>query len=70
MSDLGLLKQFLGLKIEQNSDGIMVTQSKYISNMLVKFNMVEYRPAPFPFLSGISLDEGKNTPPMALSIDS
>ena len=29
MSDLGLLKQFLGLEIEQNSDGIMVTQSKY-----------------------------------------
>ena len=28
MSDLGLLKQFLGLEIEQNSDGIMVTQSK------------------------------------------
>ena len=26
MSDLGLLKQFLGLKIEQNYDGIMVTQ--------------------------------------------
>ena len=25
MSDLGLLKQFLGLEIEQNSDGIMVT---------------------------------------------
>ena len=28
MSDLGLLKQFLGLKIEQNSDGIIVTQQK------------------------------------------
>ena len=26
MSDLGLLKQFLGLEIEKNSDGIMVTQ--------------------------------------------
>ena len=25
MSDLGLLKQFLGLEMEQNSDGIMVT---------------------------------------------
>ena len=25
MSDLGLLKQFLGLEIEQNSDGITVT---------------------------------------------
>ena len=28
MSDLGLLKQFLGLQIEQNYDGIMVTQYK------------------------------------------
>ena len=28
MSDLGLLKQFLGLEIKKNSDGIMVTKSK------------------------------------------
>ena len=28
MSDLGLLKKNLGFAIEQNSDGIMVTQSK------------------------------------------
>ena len=28
MSDLGLLKQFLGLEIEQNYDRIMVTQYK------------------------------------------
>ena len=40
MSDLGLLKQFLGLKIEQNIDGIMVTQYKYISYLLFNFNMV------------------------------
>ena len=40
MSDLGLLKQFLGLEIAQNSDGIMVTKSQYISYLLFKFNMV------------------------------
>ena len=68
MSDLGLLKQFLGLEIEQNSDGIMVTQSKYISEILVKFNMDDCRHAPFPFLSGISLEEGKHTPPMHCTI--
>ena len=68
MSDLGLLKQFLGLEIEQNFDGIMVTQSKYISDLLVKFNMAECRPTPFPFLSGISLEEGKSTPPMDCTI--
>ena len=50
MSDLGLLKQFLGLEIEQNIDGIMVNQSKYISYLLVKFNMAKFKASPFPFL--------------------
>ena len=67
MSDLELLKQFLGLEIEQNSDGIMVTQSKYISYLLLKFNMAEFRPAPFPFLSGISWLTD-TTPPMDCTI--
>ena len=30
--------------------------------------MAECRPAPFPFLSGISLEEGKHTPPMDCTI--
>ena len=68
MSDLGFLKQFLGLKIEKNYDGIMVTQYKYILELLVKFNMDYFRPAPFPFLSGIILEDGKSTPPMDCTI--
>ena len=64
MSDLGLLTQFLGLEIAQNFDGIMVTQYKYISNMLFNFNMDECKASPFPFLLVISLKEGKSTPPM------
>ena len=47
----------LGLKIEKNSDGIMVTQSKYISDLLVKLNMAQFSAAPFPFLSRINLEE-------------
>ena len=70
MSDLGLLKQFLRLEIEKNSDGIMVTQSKYISDLLFKFNMAEFRPSPFPFLSRTALMKEKAHPPWtALSID-
>ena len=46
----------------------MVTQSKYISELLVKFNMAEFKAAPFPFLSGISLEEGKSTPRMDCTI--
>ena len=41
MSNLGLLKQFIGLEISQDFDGIMVTQYKYISDLLFKFNMAE-----------------------------
>ena len=68
MSDLGLLRQFLELEISQDYDGIMETQSKYVSDMLIKFNMADCNPAPFPFLSGISLEEGKSTPPMDSTI--
>ena len=51
MSDLGLLRQFLALEITQDYDGIMVTQSKYIADMLIKFNMAYCNAALFPFLS-------------------
>ena len=68
MSDLGLLKKFLGLKIEKHFDGIMVTKYKYISDLLVNFNMAESKADPLPFLSGISLEEGKSTPPMDCTI--
>ena len=47
MSVLGLLKQFLGLKIY---DGIMVTQSKYILDLLFNFNRMNVGcTIPFPF---------------------
>ena len=68
MSDLGLLKQFLGLEIELNYDGIMVTQFIYISDLLLKFNMAEFRAYPSHLFSWISLEEGKITPPMDCTI--
>ena len=59
---------YLGLEIEKNSDGIMVTQYKYISDLLLNFNMDECNAATFPFLLGINLEEGKSTPPMDCTI--
>ena len=51
MSDLGLIKPFLGLEITQNFDGIMISQSKYYLYLINKFNMEECKAT--PFLSGI-----------------
>ena len=50
MTDLGLLKQFLGLEIEQSDAGIKESQSKYDIYLLLKFKMDECKESKCPFL--------------------
>ena len=50
MTDLGLLIQFLGLKIAQSQHGIKVHQSKYALDFLIKFSMKDCNPSKTPFL--------------------
>ena len=51
MTDLGILRQFLGLEISQSSSGIKGSHSKYASYMLNKFRMEECNPTKTPLLS-------------------
>ena len=62
MSDLDPLRQFLELEITQDFDGIIVKQYKYVLYLLITFNMADFKAAPFPFLLGISVEEGNTTP--------
>ena len=62
MKDLGLLSQFLGLKIAQTKQGIKVHQSKYALDLLNKFNMKDCKPSKTPFLSGVKLKEVDSSP--------
>lgn len=39
MSDLGEVNYFLGLKFKQSSCGILITQSKYVEDLLAHFKM-------------------------------
>ena len=39
MIDLGLLRQFIGIEVTHNTSGIMISQSKYSSDMLKRFHM-------------------------------
>ena len=57
MTDLGLLSQFLGLKIAQSQHGIKVHQSKYALDLLNNFNMKYCKPSKTQFLSGVKLEE-------------
>ena len=56
MTDLGLLRQFIGLEVSQNTLGIMISQSKYSLDMLKRFHMEYCKASPCPFLLGIRLE--------------
>ena len=62
MTDLGLLSQFLGLKIAQYQHGIKLHQSKYALDFPNKFNMKYCKPSKTPFLSGVKLEEAGSSP--------
>ena len=62
MTGLGLLRQFICLKVSQKTSGIMISQYRYSSYMLRIFHMEYFKEAPCPFLSRIRLEEGVSTP--------
>ena len=55
MTDLGLLRQFIGLEIEKYQAGIKFSQQKYSEEFLLKFKMAECKASKFPFLSRTKL---------------
>ena len=57
MTDLQLLRQFLGLEIQQFEARIKVSQPTYAANLLLKFKMVECKESKLPFLSRIKLGD-------------
>ena len=68
MTDLGLLRQFVGLEIEQNGKGIMLSQPQYALDLLKKFNMAECKASKSPFLSGIKMHEFGNSPMVDITL--
>eukprot|EP00253_Pinus_taeda_P008156 PITA_08156 len=62
MTDMGPLHFFLGLEISQDATGIKLSQDKYAWDLLERFCMGDCKPAPTPFLSGVHLEDGGDTP--------
>ncbi|WOH04396.1 hypothetical protein DCAR_0623805 [Daucus carota subsp. sativus] len=61
MKELGELKHFLGLEIEQTKDGLFLCQLKYARDLLGKFGMLECKPVPTPMVPNSKLcsEEGQ-----------
>src|SRR5271154_7578075 len=57
MSLLGELNYFLGLQIHQKENGIFISQSKYIKEMLKKFKLEDCKPVSTPMITGCKLSK-------------
>ena len=48
MSSMGELTFFLGLQVKQSSSGIFISQDKYVTDILKRFNFNTVKPAATP----------------------
>eukprot|EP00253_Pinus_taeda_P028924 PITA_28924 len=57
MTDMGLLRYFLGIEIDQNENGIFISQEKYAIELLERFNMQDSKAAITPIAMGLKLSK-------------
>ncbi|KAG6433493.1 hypothetical protein SASPL_105107 [Salvia splendens] len=60
MTDLGIMKYFLGIQVKQSGGEIVISQEKYIEDLLKKFHMENYNPVFSPMATNDKLkkDDG------------
>ena len=66
MTDLGLMKFFMGIEVQQSESGIFISQYKYASEVLKGFNMSNCKTSTTPVITGLKLskdDEGSTVGP-------
>jgi hypothetical protein len=61
MTDMGPLKVFLGIDMNQDDSRIKLCQAKYTKDLLVKFHLRNYKFASTPFFSRVRLHDGEDT---------
>eukprot|EP00253_Pinus_taeda_P033287 PITA_33287 len=60
MTDIGLLRYFLGIEVEQSGNGIFISQEKYVNELLERFNMQDNKSAITPTVMGLKLSKEDN----------
>ncbi|XP_027922735.1 uncharacterized protein LOC114180632 [Vigna unguiculata] len=57
MTDLGIMKYFLGLEVDQSTTGIFVSQKRYAEELLMKAKMSKCNPVSTPMEPGTKLSK-------------
>ncbi|KAL0284906.1 UNVERIFIED_CONTAM: Retrovirus-related Pol polyprotein from transposon RE1 [Sesamum angustifolium] len=61
IKDLGFAKYFLGLELVRSTHGLLVTQQKYLTDILSDTNLLEAKPISTPFPPGLKLTAGDSS---------
>jgi hypothetical protein len=62
MSMIGELSFFLGLQINQRTEGMFIPQEKYLREMLKRFQMEDSKPMGTPMVTGCKLSKDDDSP--------
>jgi len=57
MTNMGLLRYFLGIEVDKNQNGVFISQEKYVNEVLERFNMQESKVAITPTMMGLKLSK-------------
>jgi hypothetical protein len=60
MSMMGELTFFLGIQVKQTKEGIFIHQSKYMKDLMKKFDMAKLKPVSTPMSMAVALDPDEN----------
>ncbi|KAI3511072.1 hypothetical protein L1887_18216 [Cichorium endivia] len=60
IKDLGQLKYFLGIEVAKTPEGLVLSQRKYVLDILKDSGMLGCKPSPFPIEQNLKLDRGEN----------
>eukprot|EP00253_Pinus_taeda_P004926 PITA_04926 len=61
MTDMGLLRYFLGIEVDQNENGIFISQARYVNEVLGRFNMQQCKATITPMVMGLKLSKEDNS---------
>ena len=62
MSLLGELTFFLGLQVQQATNGILLSQAKYLKKILKKYGMEDCKPVSTPMRTECNLSSNDDSP--------
>ena len=60
MTDLGIMRYFMGIEVHQSKGGIFISQSKYAHEILKRFNMLNSKASPTPVITRLKLRNMKD----------